>query len=69
MTCAAWPKAIHEGNGTVRVFIPGSQAVTGAAPSSDRDSYGCAEGGGCFKIFAAAFRSIKMATSLARAYR
>jgi len=54
---AAWPKAVHEGNGTVRIFIT-DRALPEQRRALADIAYGRAGGSGCFKIFAATFRYV-----------
>jgi hypothetical protein len=51
---ASWPKAIHQGNGTMRVYID-QRASDEQRAAIMQIAYGRAGGSGYFKIFAATF--------------
>ena len=51
----SWPKAIHEGNGTLSVFIT-DRATPEQRRALPEILYGRAEGSGYFKLFAPTFR-------------
>lgn len=53
----AWPKAIHEGNGTARVFIT-DRASQEQRHALTEIAYGRAAGTGYFKAFAPTFRYV-----------
>jgi hypothetical protein len=52
---ASWPKAIHEGNGTLRVYIA-DRASTEQRQAIAEIAYGRAKGNGPFALFASTMR-------------
>lgn len=54
---ASWPRAIHDGNGTLRVYI-GERASPGQRTAIGEIAYGRAGGTGAFAVFAPTFRYV-----------
>jgi hypothetical protein len=52
---ASWPRAIHQGGGTLRVYISDRAAQVQREAIADI-AYGRAAGNGCFSVFAATIR-------------
>jgi hypothetical protein len=52
---ASWPRAIHQGDGTLRVYIT-DRAAQAQREAIAEIAYGRAAGNGCFEIFAATMR-------------